>query len=293
MTIKVSAWAEYIGQRDLKSRLRVHITAAIERGERLDHVFLYAPPGSGKTTLAELIALEMGQEFVSRVAPIKPPMLKSLVRQFEGVLLIDEIHRFSKSEQESLLTLLGEQYYETDYGVIENHNLTIVGATTEREKVIAPLKDRFPIVPLFVPYSDEDMTQIVQQMGRKIGISISHGNATALARATCGAPRHAEQFVIAARDLGTQDANAILRFMKCTPDGLSTEHLEYIELLCRNDILGLDTIATYLGRSKAELLAIERLLVAKGFLTFSKTGRVATTLAHKTFNKKDNKYAKN
>jgi len=281
MTITLSGWEEFIGQAELKARLQVHIKAALEREERLDHIFLAAPPGAGKTSLAALIAAGMYCDFISKVAPIKIPVLRSIVREFEGILLIDEIHRMSKSEQESILVLLSEHRLESDYGTIENNFMTIIGATTEPEKVILPLKDRFPIAPPFAVYSNEEMSRIVQQMGHKMDVTFSDKNAKLLAVATNGIPRHAEQFVIAARDLGTQDANRILVFLQYTPDGLSRDHVKYINLLCRNDVMGLEVLATNLQLTKQSVILLEKVLVDKGLLTFSKSGRVATTLAHK------------
>lgn len=274
---------EYVGQRKLKERLAVHIQAAISQGRMLDHVLLTGAPGYGKTSLAQIIADELGDQFAAITMPMKPVALASFLRQWQGgVLLIDEIHRASNSQQEDLLSLLEDGVFRTSNGrKISIPHLTAIGATTEPENVIPPLYDRFPIKPKFEEYSDGEMGYIVTSMGCKIGLDFDAETAVRLGHAAGGTPRNARQLVLAARDLAafseTLTVEEILQLCGTEPDGLTVEHLKYLETL--SDLggqSGLNVLSSMLRLHPRILMELERLLVHHGLILFGSTGRELT-----------------
>lgn len=280
---------EYVGQRKLKERLGIHIRAAIAQERMLDHVLLTGSPGYGKTSLAQIIADELGDEFAAITMPMKPAALASFLRQWRGgVLLIDEIHRASDSQQEDLLSLLEDGVFRTSNGrkIVVPH-LTVVGATTEPENIIPPLYDRFVIKPTFEEYTDGDMGCIVVSMGNKVDIDFDAETAVRLGQAAGGTPRNARHLVLAARDLATSGemptVEDILQLCGTEPDGLTVEHLKYLETL--SDLGGqggLNVLSSMLRLHQRILMELERLLVHHGLILFGTTGR---ELTQKGFNR--------
>lgn len=284
--LRAKDWSDYIGQDNLKRRLKTQIASAIAQKRPLDHVLLAGEPGFGKTSLAGIIAHALRDPFESFVCPVKPKALSSFFRSWEGgVLLLDEIHRFSKAEQENLLSVLEDGFLQMPNGTkVDVVLTTIIGATTEPHKLIPPLYDRFLIQPRFEDYSDDDMALIVISMADHLGIYIEFDLAYELGRATGGVPRNAKRFVRAIEDLeatngdGEWDVPAVLDLTCMDPDGLSDQQIDYLRFL--SDLggnAGLTTLATHLNLHPTLVQQQERLLIKRGLIVYGERGRELTT----------------
>lgn len=281
-------WDDYIGQRKLKDTLQIKIEGALNRGEMLEHVLLYGPPGCGKTSISSLVADQMMMDFLSFVMPIKPQIMRKIVQGYEGIVLFDEIHRLSSKQQEELLPLIEDNYLQLENGMrIEAGALTIIGATTELDKIIAPLYDRFHIKPPFDDYTDEEMGIIVKNMADKIGVRFSKEEAEIIGKATGGVPRLAKALVSMARDLETTDPELIFKKSRITKDGLTEMHLRYLKALydC-GGTAGIEIVGTHLSLPKSVLSDLEKLLVKKNMIEYTKQGRNMLPLGYKQIDKK-------
>lgn len=277
------SWDNYIGQTKLKNRLRIHARAAESRSEPMPHILLIGPPGCGKTTLGQLIANDTGTQFASFVMPMNDMLLNSVIEEFQGVLLLDEIHRCPPKQQERLLPLIEDGYLQQPTGSrIYSNNLTVVAATTEGDKVIKPLYDRFPIRPLFDEYTDEEMTSILRQFAKNSFTELSDNTIEQLAPATLGVPRHAKAFIQMAEDLAIEygrepTAREILQEMRVTTTGLTAEHVRYCEMLATaGGNAGLDLMKTLLGLPARAVEDLEIDLIKQGMVERQKSGRVLT-----------------
>lgn len=277
-------WGQYIGQEKTKERLEIAIQASKKRGSRMEHVFLYGPPGSGKTSLASVMAVQMGATFSSYVMPLSEQSLKQMVIQNYGVVLLDEIHRASKTQQEALLTLVEDGVLNQKSGfALQNTNLTIVAATTERGKVIKPLYDRFPIKPKFEDYTDDEMGAIAYGMLKKAKLHSKYDMEFArdLGLAAGGVPRNVKSMIVAVRDLIDSGSDTkpsietVLDIANVTADGLTDFHVDYLIAMGKNsgEGLGIKPLATQLQASEAMVLDAESLLFARNLITYTRSGR--------------------
>lgn len=291
--LRATRWADFVGQTDVKRRLAVHINAARSQRRMLDHVLLDGPPGFGKTTLAQIIAAELGDPFASLTMPVKPNAFASFLRQWStgGVLLLDEIHRASASQQEDLLTLLQDGYLQLSNGrrIVTTGALTVIGATTEPENVISPLYDRFPIKPTFVDYTNDEMGTIVEGMARTLHLTLDPTFAKMIGAATGGIPRNARSLVLALRDLRCDcdnvDISDLLSLCGVEADGLTTNHVEYLRTLSSlGGQAGLSALASMLRLHSSTVQNLERLLQKKGFIQYAPTGRELTQVGYQRIN---------
>lgn len=284
--LRATDWSEFVGQDHLKERLDVHIRAAVLNESPLSHVLLSGPPGFGKTTLSSIIAHQLKDPFLSLTMPVKPVVLASMLRQFEGgVLFLDEVHRATKSQQEDLLNLLEDGFLQCANGRrVHVKWLTVIAATTEPEKVIPALFDRFPIRPQFDPYTPVEMACIVGLMATKIGLDLEDDVIDGLASAAGGVPRNARQLVLAARDLSlverrSVETSDVLSLCRVDPNGLTQAHTDYLNIVrSLGGQAGLDLISTMLRLHPSVIRDLERLLVARDLLMYGDRGRELTEL---------------
>lgn len=278
--VRARAWDDLVGQHTLKQRLAVSVDAAVRDHRPIDHMLLAARPGCGKTTLARLIADRGDSPFYSVTRKITEADFIAMMRDIHfGVLLIDEIHATGKAFQELLLTGLEDGCLHTMYGrEIDVRGITFIGATTEPNNVIAPLRERFIYRPHFEAYTDADMAQILLGMSRRAGVPMSAELAAELAPATGGVPRFAERFVAAARDLGGEvKAGDVFAQTGVDEDGLDDEHYTYLRMLdAQNGVAGLSTIVNLLRIPGKAVEDLERLLLLRGMVRLEKKGRTLT-----------------
>lgn len=275
---------EFIGQDRIKTRLTVMIQAAFAEKRPLDHMLIHGSPGFGKSTLARLIAEASGDCFEQVIMPLKAGELFKLVRRFEGVLLLDEIHRANKTQQEELFTLLipGGYIQGPSGAKYQPHWLTLIGATTEPNALVEPLRQRFPIKLAASDYTQEEVGTILRGMAEKADLDLSAETAEILGQAAGGVPRNARQFVLAARDLRTvkgttPTAEEILDFCEVEADGLTMDHLSFLRYL--DDLGGvasIRTLSSLMRLGEGHLENLEELLQRKQFVTISSKGRELT-----------------
>jgi holliday junction DNA helicase RuvB len=278
--LRPSDFDEFIGQARLKETLITHCRSACERKKPLEHILLTGPPGSGKSSLGILIANQTGDEFYSVIMPIKPRVMAAVMRNFHGILFCDEIHRCSNREQEMLLSVLEDGYLQLDTGKrIENGWLTIVAATTDPQKLLPALTERFPIRPFFEEYTPENLADIGSRMADVLSVPLDETILQGLGQAAGGVPRNMRTLVLAARDLWVvQDTmptlDEILAFRGVTLDGLTREHQQYLKVL--GDLsgrAGLSTLSSVLRLHPNHIQELERLLLSRQYVTISERGR--------------------
>jgi len=296
-------WDDYIGQEPLKRQLQVYMAAAKAKGKRLPHTLLASGyPGVGKTTMARLIAVSMGVQIVELVPPFNVYTLVEAAKKLgdKDILFIDEIHKLADSGKrgaEILLKVLEEGVAFLPDGTIEQlADITVIGATTDQDKLPEPVVDRFKIKPYFQAYSDGELAEIAIQFAYKKRAQehVDDWMAAHIALACRGTPRIIDEMVEAADNLSLAlGRNAtpaeVLDFLEVEPDGLTRTHIHYLTAMrqyfareAKDDgveyIVGEAAIQQILRETKQGIGRIERFLVERGLIDRTPRGRRLTDL---------------
>jgi len=296
---------EYIGQTEIKENLRVFIKAAMMRNEPLDHVLLYGPPGLGKTTLAHIIANELGSTLRTASGPSieKSGDLAAILSNLEpgDVLFIDEIHRMPSFIEEILYPAMED--FEIDLVVgndgksksikINLPPFTLVGATTRAGDLSSPLRDRFGIVSKLEYYSHDELSNIVKRSGKVFDIEVNDDAAMELATRSRKTPRVANRLFRRVRDFALVDGNGVidlditlkaLERLHVDVSGLDNIDREYLTSLIEKfngGPVGIETIATSIGEEVTTIEdVVEPYLLQEGFIKRTRSGRIATEKAY-------------